>query len=109
MRRPMDRILPSEITPERVYSGRRDLLTAGLSGAALATLGLDTAKAAEPTGAKLDAPRNAALSIKDKPNSWEDITTYNDFYEFGTQKHEPAILSRDFKPTPWTVTVDGEC
>src|SRR5687768_5543469 len=105
----MDRILPSEITPERVYFARREVLTAGLAGAALATLGMDSATAAEPTGATLKAPRNAALSIADKPNSWEDITTYNNFYEFGTQKHEPAILARDFKPTPWNVAVDGEC
>lgn len=109
MKRPMDRILPSEITPEKVYFARRELLTAGLSGAALATLGLPEAQAAAPTGERLAAPRNAALSIKDDPNSWEDITTYNNFYEFGTQKHEPAILSRDFKPRPWTVRVDGEC
>src|SRR5690606_12322504 len=109
MARRMDRILPSEITPESVYFGRRELLTAGLTGAALATLGLDEAKAAGPTGPELDAPRNAALSISDKPNSWEDITTYNNFYEFGTEKHQPAELSRNFKPTPWTVQVDGEC
>ncbi|MDQ2641255.1 MAG: protein-methionine-sulfoxide reductase catalytic subunit MsrP [Pseudomonadota bacterium] len=111
MKIPMDRILPSEITPERVYRGRRELLTAGLAGAALATLGLDEAAAAgaEPTGATVNAARNAALSITDKPNSWEDITTYNNFYEFGTEKHEPAIRSRDFKATPWDVTIDGEC
>jgi sulfoxide reductase catalytic subunit YedY len=109
MKSRMDRILPSEITPERVYMGRRELVTAGLAGAALATLGLEKAAAAEPTGATVNAPRNAALSISDKPNSWEDITTYNNFYEFGTDKHEPAILARDFKPTPWSVTVDGEC
>jgi sulfoxide reductase catalytic subunit YedY len=109
MKRRMDRILPSEITPERVYFGRRELLTAGLSGAALATLGLDEAHAAGPTGAELNAPRNAQMSIKDAPNSWEDITTYNNFYEFGTEKHQPAVLSRDFKPLPWTVQVDGEC
>jgi sulfoxide reductase catalytic subunit YedY len=109
MKRRMDRILPSEITPERVYFGRRELLTAGLSGAALATLGLDAAHAAGPTGAELNAPRNAQMSIKDAPNSWEDITTYNNFYEFGTEKHQPAVLSRDFKPLPWTVQVDGEC
>src|SRR5688572_19148846 len=105
----LDRIPPSEITPERVYFGRRELITGGLAGAALATLGLETARAAGPTGPVLKAPRNTALSIDDKPNSWEDITTYNNFYEFGTQKHEPAILARDFKPTPWNVAVDGEC
>jgi methionine sulfoxide reductase catalytic subunit len=109
MERPIDRILPSEITPEHVYLARRDLLGAGLAGAALATLGLDTAAAAEPTGAVVQATRNAALSITDKPNSWKDITTYNNYYEFGTGKEDPAVQSRKFKPTPWSVTVDGEC
>jgi methionine sulfoxide reductase catalytic subunit len=109
MKSRMNRILPSQITPERVYFGRRDLVTGGLAGVALATLGLERVRAAEPSGAVLNAKRNAALSISDKPNSWEDITTYNNFYEFGTQKHEPAIMARDFKPTPWDVTIDGEC
>jgi sulfoxide reductase catalytic subunit YedY len=109
MKSRMDRILPSEITPERVYMGRRELVTAGLAGAALATLGLDSAAAAEPTGATVNAPRNTALSISDKPNSWEDITTYNNYYEFGTDKSDPAIQARGFKPTPWSVAVDGEC
>jgi sulfoxide reductase catalytic subunit YedY len=109
MKRRNDRILPSEITPERVYFGRRELLTAGLTGAALATLGLDDARAAGPGGEVLEAPHNEAMSIKDKPNSWEDITTYNNFYEFGTGKEDPAVQSRGFKPRPWTVTVDGEC
>jgi sulfoxide reductase catalytic subunit YedY len=109
MRTRTDRILPSQITPEGVYFARRDLLTAGLAGAALATLGLPEARAAGPSGATLDARRNAALSIGDKPNSWEDITTYNNFYEFGTGKEDPAVMARDFDPTPWSLTVDGEC
>jgi sulfoxide reductase catalytic subunit YedY len=104
-----DRILPSEITPEAVYKGRRELLLgAGLAGVGLA-LGAEETGAAEPGGPVVKATRNAALSIQDKPNSWDDITTYNNFYEFGTEKHQPAVLSRDFKPEPWTVTVDGEC
>jgi sulfoxide reductase catalytic subunit YedY len=98
-----DHILPSDITPEQVYLNRRHLLA---GAAALSALG--TAGAAEPTGAKLTAPRNQALSLQDAPNSFEDITTYNNFYEFGTGKDDPARFSHDFKPTPWSVTVDGE-
>jgi sulfoxide reductase catalytic subunit YedY len=109
MKNRIDRILPSEITPEHVYLGRREIVTGGLAGAALATLGVGRAAAAEPTGATLQASRNAQMSIADKPNSWEDITTYNNFYEFGTGKEDPAQQSRNFKATPWTVAVDGEC
>jgi methionine sulfoxide reductase catalytic subunit len=100
-------ILPSEITPERVYMERRHLLSAGLGGLGLAALGV-AAAAAEPAGAALVAPRDKALSIIDPPNSYEDITTYNNYYEFGTGKADPARNARDFKPTPWSVTVDGE-
>lgn len=108
MRSRTHRILPSEITPEQVYFSRRNLLAAGLGGAAMATLPAGAAAAQQPNGAVLDSPRNAGLSIKDEPNSWEDITTYNNFYEFGTEKHEPAINARNFRARPWSVTVDGE-
>ena len=103
------RILPSEITPEAVYLTRRRVLEAGLGGVALAALGSKAlAAGAAPALTALNAPRNAALSISDTPNKYEDITTYNNYYEFGTGKDEPAVMSRDFKPTPWSVTVDGE-
>ncbi len=101
------RILPSEITPEEVYLGRRQLLGAGLGGIGLAALGLPAAAATPPLAA-LNAPRNQALSITDAPNKYEDITSYNNYYEFGTGKDDPAFMSRGFEPTPWSVTVDGE-
>jgi methionine sulfoxide reductase catalytic subunit len=101
-----NRILPSEITPEEVYFGRRQLLAAGLGGFGLAALGMPAAAA--PTGVKLNAPRNTALSITDAPNSYEDVTGYNNYYEFGTGKDDPAANSRNFQATPWNVTVDGE-
>jgi sulfoxide reductase catalytic subunit YedY len=103
------RILPSEITPEEVYISRRQVLAAGIAGAALGGLATVSTPASAAEGLPaLKAPRNAALSITDAPNSYEDITTYNNFYEFGTDKSDPAVMARDFKPTPWSVTVDGE-
>ncbi len=53
--------------------------------------------------------RKSPLSIDEPPNSWEDITTYNNFYEFGTDKSDPHRRARDFEPRPWEVTVSGEC
>lgn len=109
MKYDIPRIAPSEITPEEIYLERRNLLTAGLATVALGGLGTSNAMAAAaPQLAALPAARNAGMSISDAPNSYEDITTYNNYYEFGTSKDEPAILSRDFKPTPWSVKVDGE-
>jgi sulfoxide reductase catalytic subunit YedY len=108
MKHDIPRIAPSEITPEEIYLGRRQLLTAGLATAALGGIGGTGFAAAAPSLAPLTAARNPAMSITDAPNSYEDITTYNNYYEFGTDKSDPAQLSRDFKPTPWSVTVDGE-
>jgi methionine sulfoxide reductase catalytic subunit len=109
MKRTLHQILPSEITPESVYLDRRRILALGLAGTALATTGgLSKAMADVPAGAALKATRNQALSIADAPNSYEDITNYNNYYEFGTDKSDPAANSRNFKPLPWTVTVDGE-
>jgi len=109
MRAEIPSIAPSEITSEEIYLGRRQLLTAGLSAAALAGTGVGTAfAAAAPQLAPLPATRNAAMSISDAPNSYEDVTEYNNYYEFGTGKSDPARMSRNFKPTPWSVKVDGE-
>jgi methionine sulfoxide reductase catalytic subunit len=109
MKYQIPRIAPSEITPEDIYLGRRELLTAGLASATLGGFGASSAfAAAAPALAPLPAARNAAMSISDAPNSYDDITTYNNYYEFGTDKSDPAVRSRDFKPTPWSVKVDGE-
>ena len=109
MRYEIPRIAPSEITSEEIYLGRRYLLTAGIATAALGGFALNKSfGAAPPALAALTAPRNAAMSITDPPNTYQDITTFNNYYEFGTGKDEPAVMSRDFKPTPWSVTVDGE-
>ena len=106
------RIPPSEITSQDLFNDRRRVLRSlGLAGAALGgALTLPKAFAANlpPAGGKFDVKRNAAMSIADTPNSFEDVTTYNNFYEFGTDKSDPAMNARNFKPLPWTVTVDGE-
>jgi methionine sulfoxide reductase catalytic subunit len=106
------RILPSEITSQDLFNDRRRVLRSlGLAGAALGgalTLPKAFGATLPPAGGKFDVKRNAALSIADAPNSFEDVTTYNNFYEFGTDKSDPAVNARNFKPLPWTVTVDGE-
>lgn len=104
MHRP-NRIKPSDVTPQSVYLNRRQILAAGI--AAGATLALP-ASAAGPTGAKLKATRNAKFSVPDSPNSYEDITTYNNFYEFGSEKGDPAANAHTLRTRPWSVTVSGE-
>ncbi|MBP6515267.1 MAG: protein-methionine-sulfoxide reductase catalytic subunit MsrP [Steroidobacteraceae bacterium] len=101
-------IRPSEITPERVYLSRRQLL-GGLAGIGLASA---MPRASGQSMALVEPPlsftRNARYSTPEKANSWSDITQYNNFYEFGTDKADPAQNAGDFRTRPWTVTVDGE-
>jgi len=102
-------IKPSEITPEAVYHERRSLLKAmGFVGAS-ALLGT-SACAAENEGGQqaLGTLEKSPFSTDEAPNSYADITEYNNFYEFGTGKDDPFLNSGDFKPKPWSVTVDGE-
>jgi len=94
--------LPSEITPRDLYFSRREII-AGLVGAGLA-VGAGPASSAE----HLKYSKNARLSLPEAPNSFEDITTYNNFYEFGTGKAEPAERAGRFRTQPWTVTIAGE-
>jgi len=99
------RFLSSEITPERLYLDRRTFL----AGAGALLLGAADAGAAPaaPQGAPLKAARNDAFSLKDAPTKLESATTYNNFYEFGVNKDDPARLAGTLKPRPWTLKVDG--
>jgi sulfoxide reductase catalytic subunit YedY len=101
-------IRPSEITSESVYLDRRRLLQAALA-AGVAGLGGAWAEPAAADLAPLDAKRNEKYSLSEAPNSYQDITSYNNFYEFGVDKGDPAANSGRFKPAPWSVVVSGEC
>ena len=109
-------IRSSEITDKKLYLNRREFIraTAGTAAAVAAGAigGEALLEAAPPAahGRKLENVKKSPLSVVDeKANTWEQITTYNNYYEFGTDKDSPAALSRSFKTEPWTVAVDGEC
>ena len=53
--------------------------------------------------------RKSAYTVDEKPNSYDDITGYNNFYEFGTDKEDPARYAGKLKTRPWTVKVEGAC
>jgi len=99
------RILPSEITSREVFLNRRELLM-GAVAAGLVPQAL--AESPQPAAAKLNYTRNAKYSVDLKPNSFEDVTGYNNFYEFGTDKSDPKDNAQAFRTEPWSVTVDGE-
>ncbi len=112
IKKPAD-IRPSEITSKRNYLNRREFIRAGAiaGGSILAA----SAVPATAVGAVVPEARRAALtdvssspfSTDEAPNSYEDITTYNNYYEFGTGKADPFENAQDFEPRPWTITVDG--
>jgi len=94
-------IRPSEITDKSVYLSRRQLI----AGAAAAGL-LPSALLADPLSNLGKSP----FSTDEKPNSLKDITSYNNFYEFGLEKEDPSKYAPGrLKTRPWTINVDGEC
>ena len=104
-------IRESEVTPQGLYLRRREFIgTAGAAAAALATAGLSatTALAQNPAAQKLTA-RKSSLSTTEPLNSYRDVTTYNNFYEYGLDKGDPAKHAHALKPRPWSVKVEGEC
>ena len=106
--------LPSEITPKATYFNRRAWLQSlAAGGAALAGLAGQQALAqtARPNKlAALPGVRSAVAGavVMDKPTAYADISTYNNYYEFGTDKSDPAQNAGTLKPRPWTVVVEGE-
>ena len=100
------RIASSEITPPEVFFNRRTLLAAALAGGASALL--PAAEPPQPPGAHLDYTRNPRYVAGGAPNKFEEITSYNNFYELGTEKEDPQRNAHFLKTEPWSVTVDGE-
>jgi len=107
IKKPSD-IRPSEITSYDNYLNRRDFIRAGaMAGGSLLAASALGAVIPEGQLAKLDSVRNSPFSTDEAPNSYDDITTYNNYYEFGTGKEEPVMYARDFEPRPWTISVEG--
>ena len=101
--------LPSEITPREIALSRRTFLQ-GLAATSLAATGYaGSALATEPVQRpRLPAQRNTKYSATDKPTTYADATSYNNFYEFGTDKGDPALYAGSLKTRPWTLKIDGE-
>ncbi|MDP2007387.1 MAG: protein-methionine-sulfoxide reductase catalytic subunit MsrP [Rubrivivax sp.] len=103
----------AEITPQDVYAQRRRLVQGLAAGAALGALPLRPAQAQTARAGKLAALPGgrsavAGATTMDKPTPYVDVTTYNNFYEFGTDKSDPARNAGRLKTRPWTVAIEGE-
>src|ERR1700686_73849 len=103
----------SEITPKATYLNRRNFIAGAAVAGAAAVSGIAFRDLAEPqlaaaANAKIDGIQKSPFSTSEKQNSYKDVSNYNNFYEFSTDKYEPADLAKNFKTRPWTVTIDGE-
>ncbi len=109
IRRPPD-IPSSEITDERLYLKRREFIeTVGLAAAGLAAgvVSLDAQPAGRPP--RLEHVGKGPFGTTEAMTPYEDVTTYNNFYEFGSDKSSPSQRAGSLRTRPWTVKVDGEC
>ncbi|MHA6886529.1 protein-methionine-sulfoxide reductase catalytic subunit MsrP [Ralstonia pseudosolanacearum] len=105
-----DDIPASEITPQHLFDQRRRLLAAaalGAAGAALSPWAGRRAFAASAAPARLAAKPNPAYATVEKSTPFDEVTTYNNFYEFGTDKSDPARYAGTLRPHPWQVSVEG--
>jgi sulfoxide reductase catalytic subunit YedY len=108
----LDLPFSSEITPQEVYLERRAFMArvaaGAVAGSALWEMANRQAFAQPPGAQKLAAKANPAFALMDKPTPFKDATSYNNFYEFGTDKGDPVENAHTLKTRPWTVTIEGE-
>jgi methionine sulfoxide reductase catalytic subunit len=97
-----------DVTPEGLYLRRRQFLALGAAGAVGAMIPASNRAADAPKGAALDVAKRADLAAGEKPTPYDAVTSYNNFYELGTDKEDPSRNAASLRPRPWTVRIDGE-
>jgi sulfoxide reductase catalytic subunit YedY len=105
-------IASSEITPKSAYLNRRKFLAGVATAGAGAVAGFGLRELASPSArveanAKIDGIQKSSFSTTEKITPYKDVTNYNNYYEFSTDKYEPADLAKNFRTRPWTVTIEG--
>ena len=108
IRTPID-IPPSEITDPDLFASRRHFIQGTAASLLAGGFGLPALAAAAPQrGEKLPDIRKSQWTVDEKLTPYESVTTYNNFYEFGPDKDDPAKHAHRLKSRPWTITVEGE-
>ncbi|MEE2896904.1 MAG: protein-methionine-sulfoxide reductase catalytic subunit MsrP [Gemmatimonadota bacterium] len=107
-RKPSD-VPSSEITPEHVYVNRRRFIRNAAVGAAALAIAPRALRGITDGPAQEVPARfaNMKSELGEELNPYRDVTTYNNFYEFGTQKEDPSRNAGDFQPAPWSIRVEG--
>ena len=104
---PASDIRSSDITDERLYLRRREFMKAAAVPAAAALAGLSPARLLGAGQDPIPNVRKGVITTDEALTPWEDVTTYNNFYEFSTNKNNPTRNAKNFRPKPWTVKIDG--
>lgn len=102
------RIPDHAVTDEAVYRQRRRLLGAMTATPLLGALS-GCSEAAAPPATATAATRQAATSTREELTSWADATSYNNFYEFGSDKRDPSRAAKTLRTSPWNIAVTGAC
>ncbi len=107
-----DDVKSSEITPKSLYMNRRAFLLGTAVTGAVVVAGVGLREALSPTtiayaNTKIDGIQKSSFSTTEKITPQTDVTHYNNYYEFSTDKEGPADLAKNFKTRPWNVTIDG--
>jgi methionine sulfoxide reductase catalytic subunit len=105
IRRPAD-VVPSEITPREVYLQRREFI-AGAVALGLGSGFVAAYPATRAEGAPLTAAKSPLSTTSEPPTPLKDVANYNNYYEFGTDKLDPARNAHTLTTKPWTVRIDG--
>ncbi|MGK0298140.1 MAG: sulfoxide reductase catalytic subunit YedY [Gammaproteobacteria bacterium] len=112
IKKPSD-INPSEITSKSDYQSRRKFLknsfNIGLTGTAINSGILLPGMSAQAAAKIADIKKSPLSTTDEELTKFKDITTYNNFYEFGINKEDPSENSGLFQPKPWSVSIEGEC
>jgi sulfoxide reductase catalytic subunit YedY len=101
-----------EITPKDLYLNRRRFLAAAAMAGAAAAAGVALKETVSPSrsalaGNKIDGIKKSSFSTTETVTPYEKVTHYNNYYEFSTEKDEPAELAKNFRARPWKVKIDG--
>src|SRR5260221_5770749 len=104
---------PSKLPQKAPHKPRRNFLAGATIAGAAALTGIALRDVVAPpltarANTKIDGLQKSPFSTTEKQTPYKDITTYNNFYEFSTEKDGPADLAKNFKTRPWTVTIDGD-
>ncbi|HET6176170.1 MAG TPA: protein-methionine-sulfoxide reductase catalytic subunit MsrP [Candidatus Sulfotelmatobacter sp.] len=102
----------SEVTPKSLYLNRRSFLAGAAAVGAAAATGIGLREVVTPSatvlaGNKIDGIKKSSFSTTETITPYKDVTHYNNYYEFSTEKDEPAELAKNFRTHPWKVKIDG--